>query len=357
VRKGCVRRQLVVALHVAAAAIDIGHTTEGQAEQEATKKRWHDLVEQTRQRLAAGGCIPFVAVPGPLPWAPSACRWLGVRCALTADDLARKEALGQFIQALKHSDLSARREAAWSLVRLGPAADKAVSALVDALGDEDTELRRYALWALERIGKPAGKACPEIVAAMRDGEAKLRERAAKALRSVGAKDEVLEALVSGLEDNDRRVQWASARTIGALGRDAAAAVPALIEALKRGKGEVISALGGIGPSAKAALGTLIEIINDAQDVRHCDAAWAVAKIDPTTPGLIDVLVRIFKDASRDNSTRIIAMRTLGEMGTAAKAASRHLAEAGRDEDPEIRIHALSALAMIDPQAAERPSDR
>ncbi len=71
--------------------------------------------------------------------------------------------------ATSHDDPGVRRQAVWSLARIGPpSASTAVPHLVRALRDVDLKVRLGAIWALGAIGPEASIAVPALVECFAD---------------------------------------------------------------------------------------------------------------------------------------------------------------------------------------------
>ncbi|HJZ55559.1 MAG TPA: HEAT repeat domain-containing protein, partial [Gemmataceae bacterium] len=119
--------------------------------------------------------------------------------------------LSKWVEQLKSPDAEKRKDAAWAIARIGPAARDAVPALIETLKDEDAHVRWSAAVALAQITPAAKDAVPVLIESLKDKEFAIRYRA-----------------VVGL---------------GKIGPDAKAAVPALIEALKDEESAIREAAG------------------------------------------------------------------------------------------------------------------
>ena len=133
--------------------------------------------------------------------------------------------IAELIAALSSADAAARCEAAEGLARHGEEAGPAAAALARAAGDEDETVREAAVWALEELGPPPLDQLDQLAGLLSSAEADTAYWAA--------------TLLGRLEDH------------------AAAAVPALSQALAPSvalpvRERAAWALGKIGPSAAAA---------------------------------------------------------------------------------------------------------
>jgi HEAT repeat protein len=160
----------------------------------------------------------------------------------------------------------------------------------------------------------------------------------------------IEVLKSGATPT---AQGQAAQMLGALGPKAKAAVPALIQALKKGNGQVVyyatSALGQIGAPAVPALK---EAIKDKSPRLRASAAAALANVRPTPKGTVTLLIRLLKDDKSAN-VRGAAARALIPVREKAKTAVQPLLQALKDPSPSVRASAGTALKWIDPEAAKR----
>jgi tetratricopeptide (TPR) repeat protein len=142
--------------------------------------------------------------------------------------------------------------------------------------------------------------------------------------------EALPVLVELLKSEPAPVRVTAANGLAQLGADAGAALPGLIAALKDKDLNVrywaLSAIKKMGPAASTAVPALIV---------------ALSTHPATEPGL-EGPPRYYKDA------RSMAADALGSIGPGAKAAMPRLRElAAKDDEPEVRAAAASALALID----------
>lgn len=94
-------------------------------------------------------------------------------------------ATGDWVAALKSSDLLERRLAAHALGEIGPAAREAVPALIEALRDPESFVRVWAAAALTRVQPENPDANPALVAGTQDGISFVRSLAAWHLGRLG----------------------------------------------------------------------------------------------------------------------------------------------------------------------------
>ena len=243
---------------------------------------------------------------------------VGVASAqVRAEETDDAERVRRLSEALSSGDLAKRRDAAYELHVLGPRAKDAVPALTKALRDRDQHLWYYAATALARIGPDAVEATPALLDALRDGRGQRWYRAAYALGQVG-KAIVPELRAAVTEESDR---------------------------LRRGAAK---ALGWIGPDAEAAIPELEDLLTAGEDdIDRIAAGSALARIGrAAVPALSKAL------SHEAAATRRFAATALGLSEADIGVAVRPLLERVDDEDPAVRVAALSAYV----RAAESATD-
>ena len=152
-------------------------------------------------------------------------------------------------------------------------------------------------------------------------------------------------LAQQLADEDAHVRRQAARTLGELGSEAKAAVPALSKALHDNDADVrrlvAYALGQIGTDASSALEDLKKTLTDRDQRVGLTVAYAIGSIDNRNPAVIPLL----SAAARTGDVRAII--ALGRMGSAAQPAVPILIQALRERRYSlIRLKAAEALAEI-----------
>jgi HEAT repeat protein len=161
----------------------------------------------------------------------------------------------------------------------------------------------------------------------------------------------IEELIAGLKHKEVSKRRLAALTLGHRGPRAAAAVPALVAALKEDKepavrAQAAEALGGIRILAKAALPDLLNALKDADASVRETAAEALADIGSDAAKVIPALLPLLSDA--DMNVRCAAARSIGDFGTAARTAVPALQNAQKnDKHPFVREAAADALKDID----------
>lgn len=130
-----------------------------------------------------------------------------------------------------------------------------IKALIEQTTSRDVGLRLRAVKTLGGMRADALVALPALILALSDSDGDVRRAAVAALRLIQPQakpsKELLQAIVSDLQDPDDGVRLLAVRSLGKLGRDASAAIPSLTPLLtdpdkdiRRAVGEAIIKLGG-----------------------------------------------------------------------------------------------------------------
>jgi len=278
--------------------------------------------------------------------------WVPQREPLPAR-VARIEGSTGLLAALTAPRPADREAAAWGL---GHSATPAVApALLATLaGDTDPGVRAGAATALGRLD-PAG-ARAGLLHALEDRSEVVRRDAALALQDVPlAPAEALARFVPLLRSTDHYVRGFAAWRLGELGPAAAAAAPALLDALADGGAShavVARALTRLGPDVPDAVPTLAALLTRGDDPRQrWDAAQALGRIGPRAAGAVPQLVEALNDP--DARLRGHAARALGRVRTTDPRAVAALRRAARDGDAHVRAMAARALGWAG--AGARPA--
>jgi HEAT repeat protein len=167
------------------------------------------------------------------------------------------------------------------------------------------------------------------------------------------------SLIQLLDAPDSGIRSAAADVLGAIGKDAAAAIPKLIERLGEGElprvsTEVGNAFSAVGIRAASALGRmgqeavapLDRALADKNSLVRSNAACALEDIGPAARAAVPSLIRLLKD--RDDLVRERAIFALREINTDAADTVPALVACLTDENFNIRVAATSALGAIRP---------
>lgn len=290
---------------------------------------------------------------------------------------AAAEATPTLLKMLGEANEDVRLNAAIALGKIGKAS---IPGLGEKLGSDDADIRFYALSALGWAGPAATAMTPQIIKALADKNEQVRRKAAYALGRVAPDPQTaISSLVASFEDAEADVRTAAAEAISRLGGQA---VPALLKALGSDKENVrqqaASALGQIGSAAKeavqplkklmlnpeenpaifsealgkigaAALPALVEAMkSDRAPVRYL-AVEALHKIGGEgVPALVDALGEKAADVRRH------AAQFLGQMRISDKMVILGLAYSLADDDDQVRFQSIQALQQLMWSAGNTP---
>ena len=273
-----------------------------------------------------------------------------------------KPAVPALIRALRGA---ARKSAAAALGEIGPAAKSAVPALTAAVADP--AMRTIAIRALGGIGPEARPAVPTLIA-VASSSVEARAEVIEALGRIGhATNGALGLLLQALQSRTPGLRsWAIA-ALSAMGKEAAPAAPALVDAARHGETDAFYALANMGPAAEAVVPSLSNLLSSSDTEVRSLAAAALAFIDPSATAAIPILVRDCYDCvdalvaigapavpsliavlRKDPSPRrrLAAVNALKEMGPVANSARPALEALLRDGDSKIRNAAADAIRAL-----------
>jgi HEAT repeat protein len=141
------------------------------------------------------------------------------------------------------------------------------------------------LLVAKTLGKMGVKnGIPILIQALNVMDRDVHELAVSGLIKIGAA--AIPALIEALKDKDNQIRISAAWALGSIGETAKAAIPALIEALKdhnsRFRAIAGEALGAIGGEAKAAIPALMEALKDKDRIVRRSAAEALKRISTSS---------------------------------------------------------------------------
>ena len=252
-----------------------------------------------------------------------------------------------WVEQLSTGDAKAKAEAGAAIQAIGPAG---CSDLIRILKQRD-ELWRRALWSI-RFKLPT-KTRQRIFFRVHEPNAYFtREAAARSLGSLGpAAQAAIPALAAALRDPEGRVGMDAADALGRIGGKAA--VPALVRALRdrneRLRWTAAYALGQIGVPALEAIPGLTRSLSD-EPVRFF-AAYALARMGTSAIPALVATSRKGSDKARAASIRAFALMADPLTGPTIEVMVKTLSSALRDDAPEVRLEAATALVPVGPEAA------
>ncbi len=218
-------------------------------------------------------------------------------------------------QLLSHAKKEERREAAYQLQQLGPAAAPVVRQLVRALEDEDDQVWQRATMTLANIGPKATFAIPELIKQMGGERHRYAEqrsvRSAFALASIG--EAARPALQQALQDDDEHRRWGAAHALGLMGN----------------------------PSPKCVEGVMALLGDDEESVRREAEGTAVAFGEASVSSLRAML------ESDSSTVRMGAANALRRMPSVAAPAMEAVRQALlRETDISAKMALLHSAAAL-----------
>lgn len=198
---------------------------------------------------------------------------------LTAPNVARVAALSE--RAKPGGEKVQRIKALEELAKLGEGAQAAVPVFVLALEDPDDLVRNAALRGFRLLHPDPGVGLVAIRARFNDSSVVNQILAAGSLADLGQSEEAVTHLALFLKGRDST--WAAAE-LGRIGVNAKPAVPALIEMLEQRQNSTVgyaacNALAAIGRDAAAALPALRAAASDPDKSVSGSASYAIRQIE------------------------------------------------------------------------------
>ncbi|WP_182865396.1 HEAT repeat domain-containing protein [Rhodopirellula sp. JC639] len=326
-----------------------------------TRQRWLTVALV----LACGVSSPAADPPGDSPRgddeASKVDEWAAALTSVEMDErrdaaysLARigqdaLPAIDALIKGLGDRDDQVWMQSAMAVARIGPEAEPAIEALVQSLGDDDQQRRYRSGWVLSKIGSAA---VPALVDAAKDDSTRRRIAALDAMGWMdGDADRLLEHLNDAVRDDDPDVRRQAAASLSRLG-------PAAADSLGAALGSEDAAVRGIAAEGLAKTKQhaapyrerLIELLHDPDSAVRAAAVVAVSVASQPDDQLIEWIIDAVVD--RDVQVRsggVIALRNLGD---AADRAVDRLIEFLQSDDSQHRDAAAFALGTLGPRGAK-----
>ena len=265
--------------------------------------------------------------------------------------------IDQLVEQLSAQGNPARREAAYQLEKLGPAAKPALPALIKALDDPDKQVWSYAVAAIAGLGPDAADAIPALIEDLDGRKSRGRRdrdkrqvlvRSAFALSRIGPA--AIPPLIAVLDADDSPLRAGAAKALGGMGPAAKQAIPALRENLGHGdevvRQESIEAIALIGP---ASVAPLIEMLGWKEPVQRASAALALAELGRVAAAAAPALTQLLAKEG-DATVRAAALSALPKVSPEPAKAVPLLIEGVKSDDNAIRHAASNALLLIRPAA-------
>ncbi len=304
------------------------------------------------------GCAPQKVRDGGTPSPARGTRALpGVRAVVLALLLSLGCALGDDLsQQLESQVLAVRRDAAFQLHKLGPAAQPALPALIKALDDPDKQVWSDAIAAIANIGAGAKEAIPALLDALDSRKARggrERDRRQAFVRSAHALSRIgpaaIPPLIAALSGADAILRAGAARALGEMGAAGKAAIPGLRANLGHRepavRQETIDALAQIGEVAP-----LVSALGGKESLERSGAALALAQIGREAKDAAPALEKLLGKET-DASVRAAALTALAKVSPDPAKALPQLLAALKSDNDELRHAATNALLLLRPASA------
>jgi hypothetical protein len=189
----------------------------------------------------------------------------------------------KLIAQLNSSDVQIRRDAVRAIRETKNVDDRVLAALTKCITDSDPEVKTICIGGLGEIGAAAKSSTPALETALKDGEQQVRVKAALAIQKIDPQNRsFVPVLVNEMRSGDGRLML----QIGALGADAAWAVPTLIGLLSHEsppmRALAARTLGQIGPPATSAKTALHQATRDTNAAVQGAARAALSRVSKGT---------------------------------------------------------------------------
>jgi HEAT repeat protein len=245
---------------------------------------------------------------------------------------AAKGAAPALVAVLTGESERVRAAAASALSALDHETEKAYAELALAAASKDAAVRAYAAegygWAKSRTKD----ALAALATLLKDRDPYVRLCAAKGYRDLGVKAKnALIRLRKARKDKDAKVRGMVAAALGRLGKHARAAVKDLI-AMMADKDEAVRfhVAGALHALREFSFPLLMEALEGEKKAPKLQAVEALARFGPDGKAAVPELVKLAKVEDRD--FQLASLRTLGDLGAAAK-----------DALPDLRLLAHQAM--------------
>jgi hypothetical protein len=245
-----------------------------------------------------------------------------------------------------------RERAFGAVFKIKPPASVLLPQLIPALRSKDRENRYAALLLLGSVGEVAEDTMPHLVAGLQSTNASDARAAAVAARylwpaSKAAIPDLIEVLKRPVSDT-AWTHLAAMSALGSFGTNAASAIPVLLKLLSEQEEvsrRAATTLEDVGYEDSAIVAELAKRLNAAAgDKSRFSVANTLLSIEPTNADAMAVFSEFVK-ADTDLGER--AIKALGKLGPAGGSAIPVLRELAQKGIPWQRLEALDALKRIE----------
>jgi HEAT repeat protein len=235
-----------------------------------------------------------------------------------------------------------------ALVYIGPAS---IGPLTNALTSSNADLRQHAADTLEEFGPAAASATPALLRCLDDPEILARTAAIDALGSIHSHpEEVIPALTGLLRDPNKYVRRDAAIALGCYCEVAEVAIDELLKLVVEDETEVggwaIRALGRIGRRSDQVVPVLL-----AQWTNNASLQPSIVETLSSFPDKSDETLPILFAATKGRYWWE-AFNSLGKMTSRSETIAPFLVSLLKDNKPERRYYAASALGELGDKSEE-----
>ncbi|HEY6400782.1 MAG TPA: HEAT repeat domain-containing protein, partial [Blastocatellia bacterium] len=259
-----------------------------------------------------------------------------------------RPAIPALIRMLGAADAEHRSRIASTIGAIGAGDGATVAILVKLLNDPSPEARHAAVFGLEKLGPAAKPAIPALMNKLNTSKVKLRSEIVSAIGVIGADDDRTVAILTRLlKDPSCAVRQSAFQSLGRLGPQASAAIPQLIDALKRGRliripldfcsDDASTALAEIGPTSIAPL---LEVLRDQDSDVRAEVIQIFSMMEPLP---VEALLQALRSPYED--VRVAAIEVFGATVPNDKSIVTALIAGLKDSDGEARRSAATALGQ------------
>ena len=271
---------------------------------------------------------------------------------------------------LRHEDQRVQSHACLALIRMGPAAERAIPQLSRMACDPRAWTREDAIFALGQVGPAANPAVPILGGVLQVEDRRLRKRAIQALAAIRTPD-ALRTLAAPLHGDDSEFKMQLLRVFQELGPSAAVVRPNLLDAALTESDRLVCdelylTLGTLGDAILDNLLALFEHSSKTSSDAYSEASAAVTAKRSSIASHADIRRRVVMSLCRmghatgmavptlhraledpDATVRFWAARALCESGASDSTTRTALMRALTDADADVRWGAARALRNIE----------
>jgi HEAT repeat protein len=239
------------------------------------------------------------------------------------------------------------------LKELGIANEAVVKALSSQLQSDSAAVRAHAIYTLGALSAPRG--IEMALPLMSDPSVDVRHAAIHALHDLKAGPDVILPLIDqAMKESDPAVRMHVLTIAAEIGKPAVPTLVKLLESEESAPWGCI-ALGAIGSNAAAAVPALTKMLAPSHQPKlRLEAAMTLAAIGPASAPALPELMKILD--GKDRAVLPGAIYAVGSIGPPAKSVERKLRELITREDPFTRVIATWAILKMHPDDQEMLAD-